>query len=1264
MNGSRSTPSRPGGASSFDALNRTIEGLEARIEGLMGSTARPRPMEQPRREGIRERVEERLSRSDRELRSDPLAEIRQRQRSLEENRARVPERAPARAADPYMPAPQPRAAAAMQPAGYPPENITREITQALLGLRQELKQDISEGLGREISALRSEMQGIRSIAEERRPTQDMRDDIARLSHSIQQLGQVRAPGAEGLRAEFEELRSLMDGLAREDSVRHMESRWNQIEERLDDVDPAALRDEVVRLADRLDDIKGHIGRMGDNRAIHALEDKLITVAAALEHIGAHIDPNERMVMEQFAGIDMRLDEITRAIAAGSRSSAAGVDSSSFQRIEDRISGLAHQIEMLAEQRPEEEPVNELGDRLEALTARIEELSAERAASRLEERLDQLSQLLERSHKPVAQPELTGYLADISRKIDALDHGAVNDRLADRLDMLARRIEAIEFPEPSVARIDDSVLRHFEERLNAVVDRIEDASVAPTGESANLRGLEEQIAHLSALISSPASDPSVGGELSGRLMALEDYMATSDEYIIEAARQAAETVMENYARQMPSATGNSAGAADVAAFAALSDHLRHLEDFSRNSEERTHRTFEALHDTLVQIATRLDELDHGGRPAPRAEIEPAPAPAAPSPVRAAAEPAPRETAFEFEPQVFEPAPVREPAIAPEAVDTLLSEVPVIEAARPEKKVEKPSLLAGLSKRLLPGQKKDEPPATSGRQHIDKAPSIDPAEVLPPEEANELLEPGSGAPDVRKILERVRASQSNQRNDAADLSAQDADRADYIAAARRAAQAAAQELERTPKAAATSPAPLGTSEPKTSAFARYRRPILMAVGAILLAAMAMPLVKTLTGGQSAPTAIEAPKPVESGMAPQAAPVETEVAADAQADLPAAASVDASGDADTEAAKPAASDAASVDDPATEAAAAALVGGTSLDGEQLDTLKPAPHAASSPAQGFAPASTDGATAATAQPAPAEAAPAAPPAPVAEIIVPAEITPPSLALAAKQGDRLALFEIASRYTEGRGVPGDFAEAAKWYQLSADKGFAPAQYRLANLYEKGTGVPRDIAKAKQLYQQAADAGNASAMHNLAVIYASGSDGAQDYAKAVEWFAEAAEHGVSDSQFNLAILYARGNGVQQNLEASYKWFALVAKEGDKDAAQKRDEVANAMKPDQLERARAQVDLWKAAPLDADANSATVPDEWVGKGLKTASVDMKKAIRNIQVILNNNGFDAGTPDGVMGEKTVTAIKSFQKSIGEEPTGLVSDKLVNALLARNK
>ncbi len=127
-------------------------------------------------------------------------------------------------------------------------------------------------------------------------------------------------------------------------------------------------------------------------------------------------------------------------------------------------------------------------------------------------------------------------------------------------------------------------------------------------------------------------------------------------------------------------------------------------------------------------------------------------------------------------------------------------------------------------------------------------------------------------------------------------------------------------------------------------------------------------------------------------------------------------------------------------------------------------------------------------------------------------------------------------------------------------------------------------------------------MHNLAVLLASGAIGAQDYAAAADWFTKAANLGVADSQFNLAILYARGNGVKQDLEECYKWFAIAAKAGDKDAALKRDEVAAALKPEQLESARAKVDQWKAEPIDRKANSADVSRRMVPARRRTHRLD--------------------------------------------------------------
>jgi localization factor PodJL len=283
---------------------------------------------------------------------------------------------------------------------------------------------------------------------------------------------------------------------------------------------------------------------------------------------------------------------------------------------------------------------------------------------------------------------------------------------------------------------------------------------------------------------------------------------------------------------------------------------------------------------------------------------------------------------------------------------------------------------------------------------------------------------------------------------------------------------------------------------------------------------------------------------------------------------------------------------------------------------------------------------------------------------VAPVEAGPVALREAADGGDPKAMYEIGNRYAEGRGVAADMKEAAEWYERAAELEFAPAEYRLGNLYEKGNGVDRDIELAMDWYDKAAKQGNASAMHNLAVLYAMGGDNrAADNDRAARWFLEAAELGVTDSQYNLGILTAKGAGVPQSLEESYKWFALVAKTGDRDAAAKRDEVAKALRPEQLEKAKQAAELWKARQVIPEANVAEIPEEWTEGDPQTASVDVEKAVRNIQAILNNNGYDAGPADGMMGAKTKAAIKAFQADNGMQADGEVDDELVKALLERN-
>lgn len=1243
MNGSRLTSHPRGETSSLDALNRTIEGLEARIEGLLKTSTRSATAASAA--GEPHRAPEPSPRSPR-IDVGMLNEIRQRQRILDAGRDRDSRREPApnAAQDPVRrPELAARAPAArpQPPAEAPPRTSSRplantdikantdiqDMAQALHSLRRELKQDISDSIAREMSTLRSDVQALRHSSADTYFGEDLREDLGRLAHGVDVLSQRTPSGALELRGELEDLRRLIDGLATEQSVQRMESRWSALEDRIEDIDTGSIQKELIALAYRIDGIKAELGTMGDSPAIRALEDKVLMMATAMEEFNAR--PAETQdTSHQFLQLDHRLDEISRAIAA-SRSPRADADEQAMlRRMEERLALLA--------------------DRMDSL-AHVQD------AQRLEDRLDELAETMK--HGP--QGDLTGSISDLSRKIDALALEQTSDALADRLDDLTRRID--DMGRHSDLQ-DEAGLERLEVRLDAIAARLDEAASGPVGDNQAILNLEKQIAHLSNLLSEPQHDgAALANHFDERMSALEGYMATSDEYILEAARQAAETVIEAYARN---GTASAASPGDTAAIIGLAEDLRHLEQLARGSEERTHQTFEALHRTLVQIASRLDTMEDRLAAPPSSLMNHMVADrnqAAPQKPAMAREPAHLEQAFlapakperavaqdEIRPP-FAAGPIAgavketrdgERGVLARSTDELmneaasgidLSDIPQpLETAKTA--ASRTSLLAELTKRLMPGKTSTKAeatqiaPATKAEQKkqkravVDPAPSIDPADTLGDGHENDLLEPGSGTPDVRKILERVRATQAASGS-TPDM---DGERIDYIAAARRAATAAAQETD--PMQVAATPKPK-RAKTKVGAgglngvLSRHRRPILMAVGAILLALMAMPLVSTLTRSDKAP-----PAPITREQTSQ--------------DVPEVRAPQAKNDAPQIQASSAQQTQANLMAPA----------------QDLQTLQ---QPGGQPSNASVTAAPLGAPQTDAAPSAATAASAA------QITVPETIGPKSLADAAANGDPQALFEIGARFTEGRnGVTTDLPEAARWYAMAAERGFAPAQYRLGSLYEKGTGVGRDINKAMALYEQAAAVGNASSMHNLAVLYASGASGAANYKAAVDWFTKAANLGIVDSQFNLAILHARGNGTPQNLDESYKWFAIAAKGGDKDAGQKRDEVANALTPERLEAARIAVDKWKPQAVDERTNSVNVPDEWIGKAVTTGSVDMGKAIRNIQAILNRNGYDAGQADGMMGKKTVLAIKSFQRAHNMAEDGTISEPLVRKLLEKNE
>ncbi|MCR9137772.1 MAG: peptidoglycan-binding protein [Alphaproteobacteria bacterium] len=1207
--------------SSVDALNRSIADLEARIEGLNARSRRPN------------------------VRADSMgtaSEMVMRQRLLErEQRGRQappppPPQRPRREAVPQQ-------AAATQSAMRETSGAMRDIAEALVSLRDDLRHDISESMSREFGSLRRDVDEIKALSGTAATRPDVSQDLAHLADQLEML-ETRRSESQGsaLQAELDDLRAMVNELAREDSMRRLETRWDGFEEQISGMDPASIREDLITLSYRLDDIKSSIGQLPSALPLNALEDKIKMLVAAIDAMSRQPGASDPEVARQFAMLDERLDEISRAIVATSVSQPSGVDAADIQRLESRLDAVVDHIGQLSQA----DQSNELAHRIELLSSRVEDIAGDQTYGTLMDRLDALSDSLnEQPSSP--DPHLIGQLEDISRKVDSLDLDTVNQHLADQLKSLSMRIDHVngdlvatnsnqdmlygrlenlaERVEESVAQQASMTLAPLEARLADIASRLDDSQSQLVPSDDAIRNLESQVAGLSQLLASPGVAGGANAELEPRLAAVEDHLLSgqggNQDLVIETARQAAEAAVANFQQ-------NGGTAADVSAIEALVADLRSLEDLSRKSEERNSRTIDAVHDTLMKIATRLERLE-GSPETHRADPAGAEMMAAGSPDYAASS----DPAFSDD------------AILPEGRDDSPGET----------SRDKP-FLSGLVSRVKGSKGKARAgDVEAARRDIDAAPSIDPVADIDPETANMPLEPGSGAPDIKRIMAKVREAQTEAQDDnpyAEEADQARTDKADFIAAARRAARAAATEAADLEQAEEEDAKPGSLKE----TISRRRRPLLLAAGAILLAVLSYPLISGYMGGGQTPTQTAA---LEQSQEPQS-PAVTEPVAGTDSDLP---NVRVS---ETEVAD----DGGILVTRSTEATV------TDNPPQMLSTSNEVQSSAS-----FVPPDTM-----AGQTNPAQSEPAAPdnmqasvtpdavdPAPSAmpestlattTIEMPPEAAGPLvLREAAANGDGLALFEIGARYTEGRGVSPDLREAAKWYQYAADLGFAPAQYRLANFYEKGTGLDRDLAKAKTWYQMAAEQGNASAMHNLAVLYAMGENGVGDYDSAGSWFTKAADLGVKDSQFNLAILHARGSGVTQDLEESYKWFAIAAQSGDKDAAKKRDEVANALRPEQLESARAKVELWKPAALVESANSVKIPPEWRGSETRTASVDMKKAVRNIQAILTKNGFDTGGVDGIMGNNTINAIKAFQTSVGLEPTGEVNDALVKELLARN-
>ncbi len=930
-----------------------------------------------------------------------------------------------------------------------------------------------------------------------------------------------------IRKEIEELKRQISRPQVEPAL--FEQRLQNIEARINTLQSATHSDDVDEA------IRRHLAEFRDNlNDVPPVEEiakiwrqDLVEISATLQ------EAMPTSVIAELEGQVRTLAERLEERRGGDAATEAITD------VELALIGIRERLQTLT---PAED-LAELSHAVRLLSSKADLIAAQSTAP---EKIQQLEQAIGALQGLVSQVASRDVVAALSQDIKALgDKIDRNGRPAfdsEFMNTLERRLTEIAQAVTRCRPLEGaSVPANFEAVITALADRLEAMRIQAADQGA-LKSLEQRIDTLVDKLENSETSP---GRRGGADCRMDELLAQLREL-----RAQNESRLEAIQHQIVASAADAiSGPAE-----SIRRDVASLKEIQTSVDRRTQDTFEAVYGTIEQVVDRLasieDEL-RDGRHVSQAEGSAA------KPERAGASVAvtpqfPSAMLAEAPTLVPSPTPVPERAAAVFAEDGRVGGGPI-----------------GISS--------DHPSAAARLRH----PAVpDPACDAP-------IEPGSGARRVRVVanaIDRIAASEAASGGVKPTETAGPL-RANFVAAARRAAQAVVKEREERPKdrpeksgrnSRKNFPAGrlFGALRPRIRSMVLGLGVIIFTLGALRVALdilhnpegpeLAQPVTRTDDAAQPGVSIPAEPLPLDQASSRKGANLESvtsPVPVNADPVLDGAAprqtpGLDILPDLATPAPIP---PPVIVPTPALRDAAASLPVRNALQPGAASRDQASRSAASSAAPDLT-----------------------------ERPLPATIGGRTLIAAATAGDPGASYEIAIRFAQGRNAPQDFAMAAAWFERAAQSGLAPAQFRLGSMYEKGLGVKKDLAEARRLYVAAADKGNAKAMHNLAVLYAEGLDGKPDYAVASQWFRRAALHGIVDSQYNLAILYARGVGVERNLAESYKWFALAAKGGDKDAAKKRDEIATRLDPKQLESAKLNAESFVAEPQPDEATSIRSP----------------------------------------------------------------------------
>src|SRR4051794_19091994 len=467
-------------------------------------------------------------------------------------------------------------------------------------------------------------------------------------------------------------------------------------------------------------------------------------------------------LRQPSGVEDAIASLRSDLADVARAVQEALPRRSLESLQNDVSMLAERINHNYGRGADPSQLETIERSLSEVHERLSAMTPAESLAGFDARISELSRKMDSLPVGSPDPETLRYLEAAISELRELSAGVASAEgvasLAGDVQALAARIDHI--AERTGATGLDSLSVRVNELTQALDSRVEQIGPMPQNLEALVQALSDKLNHSD----SAAGDQAAFEHLERQILNIADKLDAAEHKTgdlrgiergiqqltlqLREAREEAIATAERVARKVAADMADAAPAAS-ADVSALKRDLESLHVNHAESEQRTHETLEAVHDTLERLVERLATVETA---APAAQAYAAPQHDAPAPNHAP-------------PQAYAP-PVQPLGPTP---------MPVVRAPDP--------VAAPVSPQPAPSA----PARATPFVHVQRTerPPIDPD--LP---ADTPLEPGS-AGRARSPAERIAASEAAlaplKREPAAEVTG----KANFIAAARRATQAAASE-----------------------------------------------------------------------------------------------------------------------------------------------------------------------------------------------------------------------------------------------------------------------------------------------------------------------------------------------------------------------------------------------------------------------------------------------------------------------------------------